>query len=604
MNRLFLLRSWLRPTLGVVFLAALTLVSWSCASPKGGSTPAPVGGSKAETPIVRASKPGPEDERAKAYAHYATAIIYELDRQPDKALEEYEVAVKLDPANEPLVLELARRLLLKKRYDRALAILDRGASQPDASADLYAWKGLVLAQAGKLDLAIAAHKIALKKDPRLLLSHQNLAQLYYQANQKKELLKTLMDAAKQAGAGNDAAYLVDVAVLLVEFRPLLGKPGEVLKPRIQEILAAAAAAKPAQPLILEKMAECYKTIGQADQATALYKEIIAQHPEVPELRVKLAEAYLNSNDTTNAMRQLETLIRDNPVDVRAYYLLGNLALETRDYKKAVEYFSRVRLLNEDFEPAYYDMARAYLADAQPKEALATLEKVKNQTRNFRWEFFSALAHLNLKAYARAIEHLNNAEVIATATDTNQLTHFFYSQLGAAYERVQNYDQAERYFDKCLKLGPNDAEAMNYLGYMWAERGVKLDQAKVLIEKALKQEPDNAAFLDSMGWVLYQLDQPEVALTYLLKAVQNSKEPDATVYDHLGDTYQKLKQLDKAREAWRKSLELEPKEPDATVYDHRGDTYQKLQQLDKAREAWRKSLELEPKEAVQKKLDAR
>ena len=553
----------MRTTLGAVFLAALTLLSWSCASPKAGRAPAPVGGAKSETPIVAASKPGPDNDRAKAYAHYATALIYELDRQPDKALDEYEVAVKLDPANEPLVLELARRLLLKKRYDRALAVLDRGASQPDASADIYSWKGLVLAQAGKIDAAIAAHKSALRKNPRLLLSHQNLAQLYYQANQKKELLKTLTDAAKQAGtgAGNDAAYLVDVAGLLAEFRPLLGKPGEVLKPRIQEILAAAAATKPAQPLILEKMAECYKTIGQADQATALYKEIIAQHPEVPELRARLAEVYLNSNDTTNAIEQLETLIRDNPVDVRAYYLLGNLALETGDSKKAIEYFSKVRLLNEDFEPAYYDMARAYLADQQPREALATLEKVKNKTRNFRWEFFTALAlaHRDLKAYASALEHLNNAEVIATATETNQLTHFFYFQMGAAYERVQNYDQAERYFEKCLKLGPNDPMALNYLGYMWAERGVKLDQAKALIEKALQLEPDNDAFLDSMGWVLYQLNQPDAALTYLLKAIQNSKEPDATVYDHLGDTYQKLKQLDKAREAWRKSLELEPKD---------------------------------------------
>jgi len=73
------------------------------------------------------------------------------------------------------------------------------------------------------------------------------------------------------------------------------------------------------------------------------------------------------------------------------------------------------------------------------------------------------------------------------------------------------------------------------------------------------DPDNAAFLDSMGWVLYQLDQPQAALPYLLKAVDKAKEPDATVFDHLGDIYRKLNQLEKAREAWRKSLELEANE---------------------------------------------
>src|SRR5258708_20207776 len=92
--------------------------------------------------------------------------------------------------------------------------------------------------------------------------------------------------------------------------------------------------------------------------------------------------------------------------------------------------------------------------------------------------------------------------------------------------------------------------------MSAERGVKLDKARGLIEKAVQLEPKNAAFLDSLGWVLFKQNQPDVALQNILKATELSEEPDATVYDHLGDIYAALKQQDKAREAWRKSLTLD------------------------------------------------
>jgi len=95
--------------------------------------------------------------------------------------------------------------------------------------------------------------------------------------------------------------------------------------------------------------------------------------------------------------------------------------------------------------------------------------------------------------------------------------------------------------------------------MWAERGTNLERARELIEKALKLEPKNAAYLDSLGWVLYKLNQPQEALQYLLKAVELLDEPDATVYDHLGDLYAALKEPEKAVEAWRKSLAVESNE---------------------------------------------
>jgi Tfp pilus assembly protein PilF len=93
--------------------------------------------------------------------------------------------------------------------------------------------------------------------------------------------------------------------------------------------------------------------------------------------------------------------------------------------------------------------------------------------------------------------------------------------------------------------------------MWAEHGTNLDNARDLIEKALKAEPKNAAYLDSMAWVLFKIGKPKEALDYALKSVAAPEEPDPTEYDHLGDIYKALNQPDRAREAWQKSLSLEP-----------------------------------------------
>jgi len=108
------------------------------------------------------------------------------------------------------------------------------------------------------------------------------------------------------------------------------------------------------------------------------------------------------------------------------------------------------------------------------------------------------------------------------------------------------------------MSPDFAEALNYLGYMWAEKGTNLAQAQVMIESALKQEPDNTAYLDSLGWVFYQQGKYREALKNIQRAIDLDKEPDATLYDHLGDVQAALKEFDKARASWRKAQSLEPK----------------------------------------------
>src|SRR3981081_3122160 len=103
--------------------------------------------------------------------------------------------------------------------------------------------------------------------------------------------------------------------------------------------------------------------------------------------------------------------------------------------------------------------------------------------------------------------------------------------GAMYERLKNYDASEAAFRKVLEVNPNNAGALNYLGYMLADRNIKLDEAQALIKKALDADTENGACLDSMGWVYFRQGKLDEAQGLLQKALDKIGQ-DPTVHAHL------------------------------------------------------------------------
>src|SRR5207249_9020458 len=111
--------------------------------------------------------------------------------------------------------------------------------------------------------------------------------------------------------------------------------------------------------------------------------------------------------------------------------------------------------------------------------------------------------------------------------------------GSLHEKQKKYDEAEKAFRKALEFQKDDPAVLNYLGYMFAVRGIHLEEAEAMVQKAVQTDPTNGAYLDSLGWVYYKQNRLDRAEEYLKKAVifVNS-DPD--VHDHLGDLYFKTK----------------------------------------------------------------
>jgi tetratricopeptide (TPR) repeat protein len=152
-----------------------------------------------------------------------------------------------------------------------------------------------------------------------------------------------------------------------------------------------------------------------------------------------------------------------------------------------------------------------------------------------------------------------AEALADAENSHEemLTAGFYFRYGAAAEQAGLFDKAAELFRESIRLDPADAaEAYNYMGYMWVEHDMNLDEGGDMIKKALELVPDNGAFLDSLGWYYFKKGDAEKALVELLKAAGAMPEEDATVFEHIGDTYQKLGKSEEALNYWQKALALD------------------------------------------------
>jgi tetratricopeptide (TPR) repeat protein len=161
-----------------------------------------------------------------------------------------------------------------------------------------------------------------------------------------------------------------------------------------------------------------------------------------------------------------------------------------------------------------------------------------------------MMYSRMKRWQEAEAALDKAAGLSTTTAEKQEVAFLRA---SGYERQKKYPDAEELFRKIVKEAPDNAGALNYLGYMMADRGENLDEALAMIKKAIDQEPANGAYLDSLGWAYFKLGKYDLAEDSLLKAAQKVMGADPTVQEHLGDLYQKTGRLQLAVTHWERSV---------------------------------------------------
>ncbi|HZM03056.1 MAG TPA: tetratricopeptide repeat protein [Candidatus Saccharimonadales bacterium] len=532
-----------------------------CSSPghSQASATADEGGNRMVDGAADLSSPRIAKGNPTALAHFAAGVTYELNEQDELAVKQFDQSALADPSNETLVIELAQRFLHNKQTDKALTLLEKSGRRVDASALVLSWLARADLQAGQTNRALEASRLAIKRQPEALDGYESELEILFQENQLAEASRVLNRAAKSIRP--DPPGLVALAGLYSIY--LKAQPKDLdAKARAVALLDRVAKMNFAAPQLWQRVADSYSHLDEPKKAADIYLKLLGDSSEPAVLREalheRLADIYFQAEDKTNAMKQLEAIVRDNPTRFpRAWFFLGELSYEDGKLAEAADDFENALQWDPALEQAYYELALVEIDLHRTTDAFRTLDLARAKfPKTFSGEFYTGVAYAHVKNFTEAMNHFEAAELIAGATDPKLLDYRFYFQFGAACERNQKFKRADEYLQKSVTLNPQFSEGMNYLGYMLADRNEQLPRARALIEKALQIEPKNGAYLDSLGWVLFKQNQPQQALPLLLKAEELSPEPDATVLDHLGEVYRALHQTGKAIESWKKSLSIE------------------------------------------------
>lgn len=312
--------------------------------------------------------------------------------------------------------------------------------------------------------------------------------------------------------------------------------------------------------------------GRLDDAVRHFERVIAMSPKDARLYGEIAAVHFQRRDGRQAARWLEKGIRkaDQPAILSDIsYDFGNL-FETMNKPADALRFYRLAATRAARRPEPFIKLAARQIPDNPAGAIRDLDRAMTfLPEEPRLPHFLGLIHLNLKQYDQAIRAFEKSRTLALAVPAGpedpqpRLTPQFYLNYGSACERAGHFDKAVRILRECLSLYPDTPDALNYLAYMWAEKGVNLDEGLTLITRALKFHPENGAYLDTLGWIYYKQKKYREALEHISRANELLKG-DPTVTDHMGDIFFAMDDKHQALAHWKQSLILDPENKDVAA----------------------------------------
>ena len=503
--------------------------------------------------------------------HLLLGRLYRLNNDLSKAEAELKTAIKIDPTSEEAVTTLAMLYTDEGDTSQALKVL---SSIPDSarSAKLYSALGAAYEQRKDYKKAIDAYKRAIVLDRDNLDAIRGLAENYLndgQLDQALEQYKIIADSNPE-----DAQSYVRMA----EIYRRQGKYDLAL-----ENLKRADTLVPDTMDVPYSMAAVYQAQGRYDDAIKLLQDLLK--------KTEKSEVGTSQSDRNNRAIFIERL--------------GMIYREQENYTAAVDTFRKMLTLgDENARSGYQEIIDTYREAKQWPQATAVAKEAVQKMpgdRDLRMVLDAQLADLGqvdpavsdvrslLKGgpedrnvyvqlgiiYTRAKRWNDALEVLAKAeqlSTKNEEKAYVYFLRGDLYQRQKMFDQAESQFQRVLSLtppsDPQAAATLNYLGYMNADRGVKLEESLNYIKQALSFEPNNPAYLDSLGWAYFKLGKYDMAEENLNKAAAHMGS-DPTVQEHLGDLYQKTGRLklaaahwDRAVQEWNKTV---PAEQDSDAF---------------------------------------
>ena len=232
-------------------------------------------------------------------------------------------------------------------------------------------------------------------------------------------------------------------------------------------------------------------------------------------------------------------------------------VDNKRYKLAKKELGKITKKNLLFD-WFKIKKKASIIEAEEEEEQNALKFVKKNyellnSANAKIKFDMANILRNFKDYKYSIKIYS--DLIEKNNFNNEEFADLYYKRGTCFERMKNYKKADEDFLNSLKLDPNDAYVLNYLGYSWLERSYKINEAMKMLQKAYDLMSNDPYITDSIGWAYFLLKDFKNAKKYLQQAVKLMPY-DPIVNDHYGDVLWRLEKKIQARYFWNGALKLD------------------------------------------------
>lgn len=503
-----------------------------------------------------------DENKAAAIAAFAEASGYEERGMADKALRAFQKAASLDPADPRLAIKVARELLKTNDPTAAIQVLkDSIAAAPKEPKTHLYLASIYAAQLNKPELAKQYSEKAMEIAPEYFPAWRSILDLSAgDAKKTAELIERAMKSPSK-----DADFWLEFALFLRKDCGLENRktPSEDEKKRIESVYRKALELTPQSAAAIAQFGDYFALLRDHKRAITQFEQALAlkqppTHPSLENLREKLAIAFVADGRKNEALPMLERLVTDFPERTDLGNTLAEVYEQTGQIDKALDYYKRSLSLDLTRPDNHIELAQMLVREKRYDAAVATLQSAREKFTD-RPDVTCALARtLSLaKKHQLAMDMFAAAQKEMKGRNEDLATETFYFQYGAAAEQAGQFEKAAELLKKCIELKPDEPQAYNYLGYMWADRGENLEEAGTLIKKAVEIEPDNDAYLDSLGWWYFKCGKFEEAKKELTRAIEiMGANEDATVLDHLADTLEKLGKKDEAVKLWKRALKLE------------------------------------------------
>jgi tetratricopeptide (TPR) repeat protein len=501
-----------------------------------------------------------------AAANYEIGNIYSIQEKNNEALEQYRIAVKIEPDNYWFQLSLAAMLK------------DLGRSKE----------------------AIERFQTLVDQVPKRIELKYELAQLMLNNDRKSDGIAVMNQVEEELGVTEEVSFLKKRVYLSNNDVDNAAKEIQNLIDQYPDELAYYGV-----------LADVYSSNGRKSDAMRIYKEMLLLDSNNYRLQYSLAEFYRQEGNKTFYKKYLDKAFANSEmsIDDKIKYVLTYYQVDSRskiEKKEGISFCKKITTAHPDNAKGYALLADFLYFDNQTNEAkksyIRTLEldssrfPVWNQLIYIFAEKSDTAELVNYSK--RAIDLFpnqptvyltygiglsqqgNNEEAIeylklgkGLVIENQSLKSQFYSSLGDCYHSIKDNANSDKNYNQALELDPNNVIVLNNYSYYLSVRNENLALAKTMSAKSNNLAPNQASFQDTYAWILFQLKEYDNALIWIEKAIENSTTPSGEILEHKGDILFKKNDLTEAVKYWEKaklkggaSLKIDKKINDKTYYE--------------------------------------